>query len=165
MRRRLSLIALVAAAALCVLVPGIQAAPPYTSNTSGTTANGTLDALTDLNTGATPGVIVTAASLNCSSIKASSANLYSLAGSSTANAPHFVRVYNIATTPSATANTPVMIIGVPAAAASSGNVLPNTLPPLGIALSNGLGLCITGGGTITDNTNAAVGSQINYSYK
>ncbi len=153
--------ALLVAGLLCALS---LAAQGYTRNTSGTTADGTLDALTDLNTAATPGKVITTASTNCSVIKAGPGTLFSLAATSAnATTPNVVRLYDLATTPGPTTATPTHILQIPAL--TTGGVLPNVVPAIGEAYATGIAICVTGAATATDNTSAVVGSVINYSYK
>jgi hypothetical protein len=149
-------------AALLAAMPA-AAAPPYTANTSGTTQDGVLAALTDLNTAAAPGVIITSASTNCIGLKSSAGTLFSLTASSTPNAANFIKIYDVAGTPSATANTAKLIAGIPSGA--SGVNVPNQVPPIGMAFANGIGICVTGAYPQGDNSNALAGAQINYSFK
>ncbi len=138
------------------------AAHGYTRNTAGTTADGTLDALTDLNTGATPGAIVTTASTNCSVLKNTAGTLFKLSAfftpTSTAN---FIRIFDKATTPAPSTDTPVAIIAIPASSVP----LPNVQPSIGDTFTAGIGICVTGTGTATSNTSAVGGAVVNYSYK
>ena len=57
-----------------------------------------------------------------------------------------------------------MSIPIPnAAAAGAGVSLP--FGATGFLVANGFGFCVTGGGSDTDNTNAATGVYINATYK
>lgn len=113
-------------------------------------------------TGAAPNVIILGASTNCSSIKTTPGILFKIAGSAgSASTANFVRLFDIATTPSASVNTPVMIIQMPA----FGTPLPNTIASVGEAFANGIGICVTGTATATSQTSAVSGGVVNYSYK
>lgn len=144
-----------------LLVP--LAAHGYTRNTSGTTNDGVLDALTDLNTGVTPGRVITTSSTNCSNLKSTAGVLYSISGWATNNQYNFIRLYDLSSAPTANVSTVSHMYGLFGVA--GGTVLNNPVPAMGLAFSNGIGICITGAGTATDNTSAVGGAVINYGYK
>lgn len=146
-----------------VLASGVvRAAPPYSQNTSGTTMDGVLAALTDLATGASSNLSTTTASLNCSSIKASPGVVYMVASASTSNQANFIKLFDLAGTPLATAQAPKFIFAVQASAQTP---IPNPAPPIGLNFGIGIGMCVTGSNQATDNVNANAGAAINIGYK
>ncbi len=121
------------------------------------------DGQTIPNAGAKPAVIVTAATANCSSVKSSPGVLYMITSASTSNQPNFIRLYDLATTPVATAQVPKLIIAMQA----SNNVNPpNPIPPIGLSFTAGIGICITASSQATDNGLAATaGASVSVGYK
>jgi hypothetical protein len=105
-----------------------------------------------------------AASTNSTNCKASAGNLYEIHVTNTTTTNYFLRVYNLSSAPTCSSSTG-FVETVPAlgAAANGGvNGRINTPPQ---AFSTGIGFCLTGGGSSTDNTNAATGVYITLLYK
>lgn len=104
------------------------------------------------------GGVVTTASTNCTSVKGSAAQLVGFELYNTTTTAYYLRLYNTASAPTANSATGfIRSIPIPPAAAAGqvgGAILPNGA---GVAYATGLGYCITGGSSSTDNTNAAVG--------
>lgn len=114
--------------------------------------------------GCTPGVYRSAASNNSTNIKASAATLCKLVMLNTTSTIYYVRLYNSASAPTCSSGTgEVAAYPVPADTTGAGVAVP--IGVYGEAYSTGLGFCITGGSGSNDNTNAATGVFLNYSYK
>lgn len=108
--------------------------------------------------------ITSGASTNSTSCKASAGNLYEIHVTNTTTTNYFLRVYNASSAPTCSSATG-FVETVPAlgAAANGGvNGRINTPPQ---AYSTGIGFCLTGGGSSTDNTNAATGVYVTLLYK
>lgn len=105
-----------------------------------------------------------AASNNAQFCKASAGNLYEIHVTNTTTTNYFLRLYNATSAPTCSSATG-FVEAVPAlgAAANGGvNGRINTPPQ---AFSTGIAFCLTGGGSSTDNTNAATGVYITLLYK
>lgn len=105
-----------------------------------------------------------AASNNAQFCKASAGNLYEIHVTNTTTTNYFLRLYNATSAPTCSSATG-FVETVPAlgAAANGGvNGRINTPPQ---AFSTGIAFCLTGGGSSTDNTNAATGVYITLLYK
>lgn len=113
--------------------------------------------------GATPGQILSAASNNATSIKASAGTLKSLVVINTNATIYYLKFYDKASAPAPASDTPLQTIPIPANASGAGVAIP--LPPEGIGFSLGIAAAIVGGIGTTDNTNAATGIAVSYSYK
>jgi hypothetical protein len=102
--------------------------------------------------------IVSAASTNATNCKASAGNLYGYEIFNTTTTVYYLRLYNLASAPTCSSATGwVRSIPIPPAGAAGqvgGVVTPLSFP---INYGTGIGYCITGGATSTDNTNAAAG--------
>lgn len=105
-----------------------------------------------------------AASNNAQFCKASAGNLYEIHVTNTTSTNYFLRLYNATSAPTCSSATG-FVETVPAlgAAANGGvNGRINTPPQ---AFSTGIAFCLTGGGSSTDNSNAATGVYITLLYK
>lgn len=102
----------------------------------------------------------TAASTNSTNIKASAGTLCHLTAINTTVTTYYLRMYNLAAAPTCSSAT---------GAVHTYPVLPSggiNIPlPVGETYSAGIGFCVTGGGSDTDNTNAATGVYIEASYR
>lgn len=108
--------------------------------------------------------VTSAASTNSTNCKASAGNLYEIHVTNTTTTNYFLRVYNASSAPTCSSATG-FVETVPAlgAAANGGvNGRINTPPQ---AYTTGIGFCLTGGGSSTDNTNAATGVYVTLLYK
>lgn len=106
----------------------------------------------------------TAASTNSTSIKGSAGTLCHLVAISTSATVVYLRVYNSASAPTCSSATGAThTYPVPASATGAGVVV--ALGPFGEAFTTGIGFCVTGGGSDTDNTNAVTGIYIEGSFK
>lgn len=107
--------------------------------------------------------ITSAASTNATNCKASAGNLYSIQAVNTTATLYYLRLYNLAASPTCSSATGfVRTIPIPASATGAGVVIPQDV---GEAFGTGLGFCLTGGGSSTDNTNAATGVYLTLLYK
>ncbi len=126
-----------------------------------------LQLIDDDQTGGTPVQLIATASTNATNVKASAGKLYALHVFNTTTTAYYVRLYNLASAPTCSSATGfVTTYPVPPATAAGqvgGFIAP--LPPSGAAFGTGIGYCITGGPTSTDNTNAAVGVYGTVVYK
>lgn len=103
-------------------------------------------------------VVLSAASTNATSCKASGGNLYGFELYNTTTTVYYMRLYNLAAAPTCSSATGfVRSIPVPPASAAGqvGGVVRVTLIPKNFA--TGIAYCITAGSSSTDNNNAAVG--------
>lgn len=104
-----------------------------------------------------------AASTNATNVKASAGTISTLAVVNTTATLYYLRMYNLASAPTCSSATGfVNTIPIPASTSGAGIVIPITVPH---AFTTGIGYCLTGGGSSTDNTNAATGVYINLWYK
>ncbi len=105
-----------------------------------------------------------AASTNATSVKASAAGtIYDISVINTTATLYYLRLYDSAAAPTCSSATGfVETIPIPASATGAGVV--RTFP-VGRAYANGIGFCITAGGSSTDNTSAATGVYVSIGYK
>lgn len=103
--------------------------------------------------GATPYRLVSAASTNATSVKASAGQIYSITAMNTNAAVRYLKLYNLATAPTVGTSTPVQVYALP----PSGGL---TLSfPVGMAFSTGIALATTTGAPDTD-TGAVAANEI-----
>ena len=114
------------------------------------------------NGGASVFNVASAATNNSTNIKASAGQIYGITLVNTTNTIYYLRLYNLTSAPTCSSATGY-VTTIPVPASTSGAGITVSLP-VGISFGTGIGYCITGGGTSTDNTNAAVGifGMINY---
>lgn len=96
-------------------------------------------------------------STNC---KGSAGNLYGVHVTNTTSVAYYLRMYNSAAAPTCSSATG-FVESIPALATQANG---RTLE-VGQAYSTGIGFCLTGGGTSTDNTNSSTGVYITLLYK
>ena len=113
--------------------------------------------------GASVCYITSAASTNATSCKASAGQVYSYRVINTTATLYYLRMYNLASAPTCSSATGfVQTIPIPASTTGAGVA---SSIAVGEAYSTGIGFCLTGGGSSTDNTNAATGVYITINYK
>jgi len=99
-----------------------------------------------------------AASTNATNCKASGGNFFGIRALNTTTTIYYLRMYNLATAPTCSSATgfveSIPIPPAPAAGQAGGIV---AVPPIPVAYTTGIGFCLTGGSSSTDNTNAATG--------
>ncbi len=107
--------------------------------------------------------ITSAASTNATNCKAGAGNVYNYSLINTTATVYYLRMYNLAVAPTCTSATGfVESIPIPASTAGAGIQRDHTN---GQAFSTGIGFCLTGAGTSTDNTNAATGVYLTLLYR
>lgn len=112
--------------------------------------------------GATPCYITSAASTNSTNCKGSAGTLYTIRAVNTTASLYYLRLYNLATAPTCSSATGfVETIPIPASATGAGYMSDVSV---GEAFGTGLGFCLTGGGSSTDNTAAATGVYVSLLY-
>lgn len=102
--------------------------------------------------------ILSAASTNSTNCKASAGNLYGYEIFNTSTTVYYLRLYNLSSAPTCSSATGfIRSIPIPPAAAAGqvGGAVSNQGVP--VNFGTGIGYCITGGSSSTDNTNAATG--------
>jgi hypothetical protein len=112
--------------------------------------------------GATPCYIPSAASTNSTNCKASAGTLYTVSAVNTTATLYYLRLYNSSSAPTCSSATGfIETIPIPASTTGAGVVRDVSV---GEAFGTGLGFCLTGGGSSTDNTNAATGVYLTLLY-
>lgn len=113
--------------------------------------------------GALPAGIASAASTNSTNVKSSPGQVYSVTLINVTNTLYYLRFYNLASAPTCSSATGFLFtLPVPASTSGAGVTVPF---PTGLAFSTGIGYCLTGGASSTDNTNAAIGVYGVIAYK
>ncbi len=106
------------------------------------------------------------ATTNATNVKNAAGTIYGLSLSNTTTTVYYLRMYNLATTPScASATGYVSTIPIPPASAAGGVGGREITKNIGQAFTTGIGFCVTGGPSSTDNTNAATGVFVEILYK
>jgi hypothetical protein len=104
-----------------------------------------------------------AASTNSTNCKASAGTLYGYEIINTTATLYYLRLYNASSAPTCSSATGfIRSIPIPASATGAGVVRDTAV---GTSYGTGLGFCLTGGPSSTDNTNAATGVFISLSYR
>jgi hypothetical protein len=116
--------------------------------------------------GASTSYITSAASTNATSVKASAGQVYAIHPENTTTTVYYLRMYNLSAAPTCSSATGfVETIPVPPAAAAGGVGGVVREISIGQAYATGIAYCLTGGGSSTDNTNAATGVYVTILYK
>jgi hypothetical protein len=105
-----------------------------------------------------------AASTNSTNCKASAGNLYAIHVTNTTTTNYFLRLYNSGSAPTCSSATG-FVETVPALGASANGGVNGRVNQIPQGFSSGIGFCLTGGSSSTDNTNAATGVTITLLYK
>lgn len=114
--------------------------------------------------GATPGHFLSAATNNSTSVKGSAGTLYTLEVVQTTTTLGDLRLYDSAAAPTCSSATGVVKnYAVQSNATSPGFII--DFGAAGIAFANGIGICLTGAVSDSDNTSFVTGVQVNYSFK
>lgn len=99
--------------------------------------------------------IISAASTNSNLCKNAAGNIYGFRIVNTTATLYYLRLYNSSSAPTCSSATGfIESIPIPASATGAGFVEQSDIP---IGYTTGIGYCLTGGSSSTDNTNAAVG--------
>jgi len=113
--------------------------------------------------GATPGKLISAASTNATSVKASAGTLFALCAFNTNAAVRYLKLYNKASAPTVGTDTPVMVFAIPGNTAGAGFVVP--IPSQGIAFSTGIAFALTTGAADSDTGAVSANENIvTYAY-
>ncbi len=107
--------------------------------------------------------ITSAASTNSTNCKASAGTVYDLSVVNTTATLFYLRLYNLSSAPTCSSATG-FVESIPVPASTSGAGIVRTFP-VGRNYGTGIGFCLTGGGSSTDNTNAATGVYLSIGYK
>ena len=105
--------------------------------------------------GTTPFVLVSAASNNATLIKAGAGQIWLAAAGNVNAAPRFLKMFDKATTPTPGFDTPVRQFIIPGNAAGAGTNVP--IPLVGMQFSLGIGIAITAGIALDDDTAIGAG--------
>jgi hypothetical protein len=107
-----------------------------------------------------------AASTNSTNVKNAAGVVAGMNLLNTTTTVYYLRMYNLASAPTCSSATGfVRSWPIPPAAAAGGvGGIAASLPINGTAFSTGISFCLTGGGSSTDNTNAATGVFVNIDY-
>lgn len=107
--------------------------------------------------------LTSAATANSTNCKASAGNVYGIYIINTTSTNYFLRMYNSASAPTCSSATG-FVEAIPAlgAAANGGGI---SRMQVAQAFATGVGFCLTGGGSSTDNTSAATGVYVTILYK
>lgn len=107
--------------------------------------------------------LTSAASTNSTSVKGSAGNVYGYSLINTTATLYYLRMYNSSSAPTCSSATGfVETIPIPAATTGAGVERWQRVPQ---GFTTGIGFCLTGGGSSTDNTNAATGVYLTILYK
>lgn len=106
------------------------------------------------------------ASTNATNVKNAAGTVYGYSLTNTTTTIYYLRMYNLASAPTCSSATGyVGTIPIPPAAAAGGAGGREITKNIGQAFTTGVGFCITGGASSTDNTNAATGVFVEILYK
>lgn len=129
---------------------------------AGSVSIGGVSLLATTTGGCTPGKILSAASNNSTLIgSAGTRTLCKLVAINTSATIYYLKTYDKATAPTCGTDTPVATYPIPPS--NGGVAVP--LGTYGEAYALGLGICYVAGLADNDNTNAATGTAISYSFK
>lgn len=148
-----------------IYVEAGQGTPPSLPPVGGTTSvTGAVSLTAPTTGGCTPGVMLTAATNNSTSIKGAAGILCELTVINTTVTAVDVRLYDVAVAPTCSSATGVVAnYPVQANTVSPGFALP--LGAYGKQFTLGIGICVTGANANNDNTNAVTGINVNWAYK
>lgn len=107
--------------------------------------------------GWTPHKLISAATTNATSVKASAAQLGVLVAINVSTVARFLKLYNKASAPTVGTDTPVWVVPIPAGSNGAGVAVPI---PGGLAFSTGLAYAITANIADSDNTAVAAGDVV-----
>lgn len=138
----------------------------YSAGTITVTGRAILGGGTDMPTAVSTSYTASAASTNATSVKATPGAVTGYSLTNTTTTIYYLRMYNLATAPTCSSSTGfVETIAVPPASSAGlagGRERHHTAAQ---DFTTGIGFCLTGGASSTDNTNAATGVQITILYR
>ena len=105
----------------------------------------------------------TTSSTNANSLKATPGTLWGVIAINTTGTIGYLRLYDLATTPTPSSGTGCVSV-LPIPASTSGSGLDPFFNPVGAKFSNGIAYCVTGGGADTDNTSGPAGIYLTFLY-
>lgn len=108
------------------------------------------------NGGAIPYMLISAASTNATSLKASAGQIYTIAAMNLNASPRYLKLYNKASAPTVGTDTPLQVYMIPGNTAGSGLTLS---VPVGMEFGTGIAFAITTG-IATSDTGAVAASEI-----
>lgn len=108
--------------------------------------------------------ITSAASTNATNCKASAGTVHAIHVTNTTTTNYFLRMYDASGAPTCSSATG-FVETVPALGAPANGGVNGRAVAVGELYSSGIGFCLTGGGSSTDNTNAATGVYVSIKYK
>lgn len=104
--------------------------------------------------GATPYKLVSAATTNATSVKASAGNVYMITASNVNAAVRYLKLYNKASAPTVGTDVPVFTFAIPGNTAGAGTNIP--VPTVGLNFSTGIALALTTEATDAGSTGVAL---------
>jgi hypothetical protein len=114
--------------------------------------------------GASTCVVQSAASTNATNCKNAAGLIYGLEVINTTSTIYYLRLYNLSTSPTCSSATGfIRTVPIPHASGAGAGIA--NFYTIGETYGTGIGFCLTGGGSSTDNSNAAVGVFITIHYK
>lgn len=106
------------------------------------------------------------ATTNATNIKNAAGTVYGYTLTNTTTTIYYLRMYNLSSAPTCSSATGyVATIPIPPAAAAGGAGGREISKNIGQAFTTGIGFCVTGGPSSTDNTSAATGVFVEILYK
>lgn len=106
------------------------------------------------------------ATTNATNVKNAAGTVYGYTLTNTTTTIYYLRMYNLSSAPTCSSATGyVATIPIPPAAAAGGAGGREITKNIGQAFTAGIGFCITGGASSTDNTSAATGVFVEILYK
>lgn len=133
---------------------------------AGSNTIGNVGALPVTSGGTSVCYLTSGASNNATNCKNAAGQLYGYDLINTTTTIYYLRIYNLSASPTCSSATGfVRTIPIPPASAAGGAGGIARSLAVGEAYGTGLGFCLTGGGSSTDNTNAATGVYVTLNYK
>lgn len=121
---------------------------------SGSNTIGAVGLAASASGGATPYKLISAASTNATSVKASAGTVYSIFGHNVNAAVRFLKFYNKASAPTVGTDTPVLTLPIPASTTGAGFVFTSSV---GFAFSTGIAFALTT--AVADSDTGAVAAN------
>ena len=121
-------------------------------------------ATSDTTNGLSTCYLSSAATTNSTNCKSSAGNVYVIHVTNTTTTNYFLRLYNSSSAPTCSSSTG-FVETIPALGAAANGGINGRSMSVPDKFSNGIGFCLTGGGSSTDNTNAATGVFVTIKYR
>ena len=142
-------------AAVATDLPAVVALHPTSPLPAGTNKLGTVQAVSSTTGGLTPFTLISAATTNATSVKATAGTVYSIQASNTGAAVAFLKLFNLATAPTVGTSVAVKTLIIPA---GGGIVVP--INDIGLAFGTGISFSTTGLATTADTTVVALAQVV-----